>query len=55
MDFLIKIGSNVNQPDKYGLTPLHHAAFKNNFEGADFLIKISKEKLNINVNSYYFY
>ncbi len=43
---LLDSGAKINEPDSYGNTPLHHAAYMNNKAGVDFLVS-SGADLNI--------
>ena len=53
IDYLINKGANVNAQDSYGLTALHYAAIKDNFEGAKHLIEKSVN-IEIHVRNEFF-
>ena len=39
LQFLLAQGSRVNEKDFYGLTPLHHAAMRGNYQCARVLVQ----------------
>jgi ankyrin repeat protein len=50
IDYFIDNGANVNAQDFYGLTALHYASIKDNFDGAGHLIRITNNKIDIKVS-----
>ena len=47
--YLATNGARVNDADKYGLTPLHHAAMRGNDDAANELLTCSDINIEVNI------
>ncbi len=50
LELLIEEGCNVNEQDEIGSTPLHYAAYTNNYEAVLILSILAFEKIKLDVN-----
>jgi ankyrin repeat protein len=49
IDYLIDSGANVYSQDYYGLTAMHYAAIKDNFNGAKYMIDKTQKPIKVDV------